>query len=114
MQFFHSISLAALLGFASAACNQSGIDFYDKSDADHIAYAACSTTLSGTYGPESTYNGMKGACLNTENGKIDFLITHITDGSRDLPVDECYDGLQKEIWNCGKGGETSYTNWKYK
>ncbi|KAG9253653.1 uncharacterized protein F5Z01DRAFT_737503 [Emericellopsis atlantica] len=79
-----------------------------------VADKACDLKLGGTYGPEGTYNGRKAACFNTPHGKMDFIITHISDGERDLSQEECYDGLQKEIHGCGKGGSSSYTNWRYK
>lgn len=114
MQLTNLFNLATLAAFVAADCNGSGADWYDKDEAASIADSACDLQLGGTYGPESTYNGQKGSCFNTPNGKIDFLITHITEGERLLPRDECYDGLQKEIYGCDKGGETSYTNWRYK
>lgn len=114
MQLINFFTLLAIMGYANAECYDSGLDFDNQDTAASIAMAACQQTLSGTYGPESTYNGIRGSCVNTGNGKIDFLIEHITDGDRDLGVNECYDGLQKEINNCGKGGNTSYDNWSYK
>ncbi|KAI9147021.1 hypothetical protein HJFPF1_13052 [Paramyrothecium foliicola] len=114
MQLTSAFALFAFAGFSSAECYGSGADWYDRDNAALAANAACGQQLGGTYGPESTFNGQKAACVNTVNGKIDFIITHISEGEMLLPQDECYDGLQKEIYGCGKGGETSYTNWRYK
>lgn len=114
MQLINALTFFALTGYAAADCYESGLDWYNKNAALAIAKAACSLTLSGTYGPESTFNGQRGSCANTPGGKIDLIIKHIKDGNRYLGADECYDGLQKEINGCSKGGHSSYTNWSYK
>lgn len=114
MQLTNLLASVAFASVAAAECYQSGADWDDKDQAAKIAKTACEAQLATTYGPESTYNGQKGACMNTVGGKIDFVIRHITDGDRVLGVDECYDGLQSEIYNCGKGGDSHYTNWFYK
>lgn len=51
---------------------------------------------------------------DSTNTNWDFAVTYISSGTRDLGLDECIDGLHKEINGCTYGGETSYTNWKYK
>lgn len=108
------LSALSIASYAAAECFESGLDWDDQDAAAAIVLAACRQTLSGTYGPESTFNGQRGSCVNTSNGKIDMIIRHITEGDRDLTEAECYDGLQKEVYGCGKGGETSYDNWAYK
>ena len=114
MQLNNLFAFATLGAFVAADCYGSGADWYDKDEAASIANSACNLQLGGTYGPESTYNGQKASCFNTPNGKIDLVVTHISEGELLLPQDECYDGLQKEIYGCSKGGESSYTNWRYK
>ncbi|KAH6856156.1 hypothetical protein B0I37DRAFT_402759 [Chaetomium sp. MPI-CAGE-AT-0009] len=114
MHFTNVLAFFALTGYATAECYRSGIDWYNKNEALTIARAACQLTLSGTYGPDGTYNAQRGACANTPNGKIDLIVEHISEGNRYIGVDECYDGLQKEINGCSKGGKSSYTNWFYK
>ncbi|KAM7183307.1 hypothetical protein V8F33_013669 [Rhypophila sp. PSN 637] len=110
-----TVLTASLIPYVSADCHESGIDWHNKEAAKSMASQACTLLLSGTYGPEDTYNGQKVACLNTGDGnKIDFVIKHITEGNRDLPWAECYDGLQKEIGGCAKGGQSDYANWYYK
>ncbi|KAL4721772.1 hypothetical protein ACLX1H_011266 [Fusarium chlamydosporum] len=57
-----------------------------------------------------------GACYNLDSTKkIDLVLERISDGDdeREIGVDECYDGFQKEINGCDHGGYSSYTNWKY-
>lgn len=46
-------------------------------------------------------------------GKI-ILMDNGLDNSGSVPKNECYDGLQKEINGCERGGESKYTHWKYK
>ncbi|KAM7212190.1 hypothetical protein V8F06_012442 [Rhypophila decipiens] len=121
MQFTTRASILTVLTtslipyYVSAKCHESGLDWHNKDAARSMASQACTLLLSGTYGPESTYNGQKAACVNTGDGnKIDFVIRHIEDGNRDLAWAECYDGLQKEVGGCAKGGQSDYANWYYK
>lgn len=66
--------------------------------------------LQGSYGAGIT----KSACRNgNDNIRFNYAVKHISGGGRDLGVNECIDGLNKEITGCDRGGRTSYTNWEY-
>jgi hypothetical protein len=54
-------------------------------------------------------------CYNlSSNKKADFTLGLKGDvPERDIGVDECLDGLEKEINGCDHGGDTTYTNWHY-
>ncbi|KAF4980506.1 hypothetical protein FZEAL_3494 [Fusarium zealandicum] len=57
-----------------------------------------------------------GACYNLDSTKkVDLVLERISTGDdeREISVDECFDGFQKEINGCDQGGVSSYTNWKY-
>lgn len=57
-----------------------------------------------------------GACYNLDSTKkVDFVLERVSSGDDERPIsaEECYDGFQKEINNCGKGGRTAYGNWAY-
>lgn len=54
---------------------------------------------------------------STSNGKVwDFTIKRVSGGDEYmwLSLDDCVDGLFKEIRGCERGGKTTYTNWEYK
>lgn len=54
-------------------------------------------------------------CYNLSNTKrVNFNLGLVTSKRRHIGFDECYDGMQKEINGCNKGGRTTYTNWRYK
>ncbi|KAK4187479.1 hypothetical protein QBC35DRAFT_452261 [Podospora australis] len=114
MQLTHILPLFALTGYAAAGCYQDGIEWSDRQQALGIVKSACEQLLIGKYGPKNTFNGERRTCANMGPNKIDIIITHIQGGDRDLPYEECYDGLQKEVTRCSRGGDTSYTNWRYK
>lgn len=65
--------------------------------------------MKGTFGGHKA----KAKCYVKDGKGYDFIVTHIKDGNRDLGYDECYDGLQKEIGGCDRGGDSYYTNWEY-
>ncbi|KAK3356680.1 hypothetical protein B0T25DRAFT_603195 [Lasiosphaeria hispida] len=115
MQLTNVLTFFTLTGYATAECYKTGFDWYDKNSALNIAYAACHLTLSGTYGPESSFSGQRVSCANSGQGaKVDMIIKHIKGGNRDLGPGECFDGLRKQIEDCGKGGKSTYENWEYK
>ncbi|KAJ8108143.1 hypothetical protein OPT61_g8377 [Boeremia exigua] len=39
---------------------------------------------------------------------------HNAGSTRSIAYAECLDGLSSEIYNCGKGGDTTYGNWRYR
>lgn len=56
-----------------------------------------------------------GRCYNLGSGKrVNFELGNISGGSRSIDYAECYDGFQKEINGCPRGGRTGYANWHYK
>lgn len=107
-------ALAAFVSVVNAGCYSGGELWGDKATALSNARSACDGALQGTYGPSGTPSGYRGICLNGNGKKLEFQIWHIQGGDRQLGADECYDGLQKEINGCDHGGDTSYTNWRYK
>jgi len=44
---------------------------------------------------------------------VDYTVTRISGTAGVLTYGDCWDGLQKEIVGCSKGGSSSYSNWKY-
>lgn len=115
MKFSYALcSVLSLVSAASATCYTSGEDWGDTAVALRHAHRVCKKHLHGEYGPGGTPSGYRGKCVNGNGKKLEFQIWHIDDGDRQLGVAECFSGLSKEINGCDKGGDTSYTNWRYK
>ncbi|KAH9883250.1 hypothetical protein F4778DRAFT_768541 [Xylariomycetidae sp. FL2044] len=106
------IALATIVVQTRATCYGSGESW--GSQAETAATTACSSYLNGGYGPQSTVSGEKSVCINADGKKNEFFVWHIEEGERTLGVAECLDGLLKEVNGCSRGGDTSYTNWRYK
>ncbi|KAK4182028.1 hypothetical protein QBC35DRAFT_217032 [Podospora australis] len=111
--FFLSAIATFFAASANATCFGSGEDWGDRSVALTTARNLCNSDLTGTYGPGGTTSGYRGACRNGNGKKLEFQLWHIQGGDRYISPDECYDGFQKEINGCSRGGDTSYTNWRY-
>ncbi|KAI0121659.1 hypothetical protein BJ170DRAFT_687896 [Xylariales sp. AK1849] len=111
MQIANILASLALASSAAADCYSGGNSW--GSNADSLAKSACDGLLSGTFGPQSTYNGEKATCLNHVAEKYEFHVWHLKEGEATLSAADCYDGIMKEV-GCKNGGESSYTNWKYK
>ncbi|XXH06028.1 multicatalytic endopeptidase [Hypoxylon texense] len=102
--------LALLASTALATCHGDYTDaLWNKDQARADAKTACNK-MKGNFGSRKT----KSYCTGNKDKKgYDFSVTHLKDGDRDLGYDECYDGLQKEIGGCERGGDTYYKNWEY-
>lgn len=109
MQLTNALAFFSLSGLVAATCYGSGADWPSQDEAAVIAQSSCANALIGHYGPYE----LKEDCVSTITGSINFAILHIRDAEREIGLDECVDGLKKEI-ACSKGGETSYTNWGYR
>lgn len=137
MQLFSSIlALGALAPLVSAGCYGGGEKWGSSKDlALRIAKSACEEDRGElrklyTWGnhPEAKTGTVKvtdnNRCVKLEVdyiwdphtddiSKIIFMDNGLDDAGS-VPKNECYDGLQKEINGCDRGGDSSYTHWKYK
>ncbi|KAI8624189.1 hypothetical protein F5Y19DRAFT_480830 [Xylariaceae sp. FL1651] len=104
--------LAAIATQVQAKCYSGGEAW--GPGAQNAAKTACEKNLSGNYQAQGTTSGEKSVCIDVDGKKNEFHIWHIKKGDRTLGVPECEDGLLKEVTGCSHGGESSYTNWKYK
>ena len=87
-----------------------------RARAKDLAWEVCKNGALAS-GPGITYKGyeVRSACRNLDSRRrVNFRIERLRGTSRTLDVYECYDGLWKEIQNCSRGGNTAYSNWKYK
>lgn len=117
-----STVLSALAGFAATAhagCFSGGENWGDNKQAVYdMAHRMCHLNFQGNfegnYGPAGTPGGHRALCRNLNGKKMEFQIWHVKGGDRWLSADECYSGLSSEIRNCNHGGDTTYTNWRYK
>jgi hypothetical protein len=99
-------------------CFSTGANFGDDRDrALSAARTACQGPLKGNYSKREA----RVRCYTISSagsGKHVKLTVGLTGpnapSSRVIGFDECYDGLSKEINNCGKGGDTTYGNWNYR
>jgi hypothetical protein len=96
-------------------CFKTGENYGDQQgEAQQLARTGCNNHFAGTYnkGQSSSY------CYNIPNGKSVVFTVSLSGpnagATRFLGADECYDGLHKEVVNCGKGGESTYGNWYYR
>ncbi|VUC35638.1 unnamed protein product [Clonostachys rosea] len=106
--------IAAFAATANAGCYSGGEPWGDKATALAAAEQACRESLTGTYGGSGTVNGHRHRCINANNKALNFEIWHVKGGDRNLALAECKDGIQKEVNGCNTGGDTTYTNWRYK
>ncbi|KAI0011218.1 hypothetical protein F4779DRAFT_615886 [Xylariaceae sp. FL0662B] len=112
--------LLPLLPLATGNCFTAGEswDSADRGLAYTYAQRACRERLTGVYGNPGGVV-VKDACYDhDDNGRrslsFRFRVRRAVLGEeRSLGYDECYDGLQKEIRGCDRGGESEYTNWVY-
>ncbi|KAL2024930.1 hypothetical protein VTK56DRAFT_3629 [Thermocarpiscus australiensis] len=112
-----TIFLATLLAAAAgvhAKCNRSGETWGNVLTALVLAQVKCDEFFSGTFGPTDTPGGYRNTCANANGKKLEFHLWHVRGGDRQISAEECYDGFQKEIVGCSRGGDTTYTNWRYK
>lgn len=117
--------LAALVASAYAGCYaEKGVDaaWWDKADARGRAQDACRNEFKGTFGDKSSNRGHRKVCKAAKPPPANygdrrqhyvFEIWHTSSGDRAITEAECLDGLGKEI-HCDYGGESAYTNWRYK
>jgi hypothetical protein len=106
--------LAAFAATIHASCYSGGEDWGDQLHALQAAHFACNHRMSGTYGPSGNPGGHRATCVNRNGKKLEFEIWHVLGGVRQLHPDECYSGISSEIINCVHGGDTTYTNWRYR
>jgi hypothetical protein len=97
------------------ACFKSGANFSsDQNDALKAARTACTGPLKGKYSKRET----RVRCYNIAGNKHVKLTVGLTGpnapSTRTIGYSECYNGLVKEIINCGKGGDTTYGRWRYR
>lgn len=97
------------------ACFKTGASFgNDQSAALSAAWTACNNDFSGRYNKRET----RVKCYNLSSNKQVKLTVGLTGpnagSTRAIDERECYDGLSSEIFNCGKGGDTTYGNWRYR
>ena len=81
----------------------------EKGFAVELAQRACREYFLGNYNNkgETRYR-----CFNLSSSKkVDFTVELLSNGVRNLFVDECFEGLRREIEGCEQGGQSSYTNW---
>jgi len=99
------------LGIEKRACFGSGeVWGGDRSNAITKAVSFCTLLNNANVGAGQVLH----VCQNLSTlKKVDFTVQNIGGANRRLPYAECYDGLQKEINSCDRGGATSYTNWRY-
>ncbi|KAL2206784.1 hypothetical protein CC79DRAFT_1349646 [Sarocladium strictum] len=96
-------------------CFHTGESFGSSREAalDAAEYA-CTSDLIGTYSKRET----RVRCYGIGNGKSVKLTVGLTGknapATRRIQFNECVDGLHKEIQNCGRGGDTTYGNWRYR
>ncbi|CAH7666061.1 hypothetical protein PPACK8108_LOCUS378 [Phakopsora pachyrhizi] len=115
MKYFQSfyITLIAILPMVLGGCHKGGVTYgssANRARATEWLNEVC-REISGYY-PESAV-GTK--CRNgKENIRFNYYVKHISPNTRYLGVDECKDGLNKEIVNCSRGGKTRYGNWEYR
>ena len=81
----------------------------EKGFAVELAQRACREYFLGNYNNkgETRYR-----CFSLSSSKkVDFTVELLSNGVRTLFVDECFEGLRREIEGCEQGGQSSYTNW---
>ena len=124
-----TLLFAACLGLTSAAPNHDLIDRdlqkracfqtgetwgSQNAEAGLMAQTACNDYFVGNYPRGRTYT----RCYNLSGGKsVEFKIGlwgPNAPANKYLGSDECKGGLNSEINNCGRGGETTYGNWYYR
>ncbi|KAL5349563.1 hypothetical protein ACLOAV_005858 [Pseudogymnoascus australis] len=84
----------------------------------NIAKALCTKGyLAGdVLGMDYKINESRTFCRNLSGSKsaVYTIGYHGDTQFRNLKYPECIDGLRKEIYNCGRGGVSSYGNWSYR
>ncbi|KAH6884604.1 hypothetical protein B0T10DRAFT_493468 [Thelonectria olida] len=98
------------------ACFKTGENFGNQRDlAQDKARFACNKHFKGNWKKRETV--VKCYDLGS-SGKSVLLTVGLTGpnagSTRYLDPDECFSGLSSEILNCGKGGDTTYGNWRYR
>lgn len=97
------------------ACFKTGANYgSQRTNALDAVKKACEGPLKGTYVRRET----RVRCYNIGGNKHVMVTIGLTGSnapeSRALGVDECRGGLNSEIINCGKGGDTTYGRWRYR
>jgi len=109
---FFLISLTVSINDVVGKCRTTGGDWggaANRALATNFVKSVCDE-LRGSYGDMET----RTTCRNgNDKIKFDYLLQHITGGSRSIDEAECMDGMKKEITGCDNGGDTRYTNWRY-
>ncbi|KAI1761261.1 hypothetical protein GGR53DRAFT_469486 [Hypoxylon sp. FL1150] len=110
MKYLGIAALAIFASTASALCHDDYTDaLYDKNKAYQAARDACNE-FKGIFG---AYKSKSKCALGSDGKGYDITVRHVKDGDRSLGADECYDGVQKEIHGCERGGVSGYDNWEY-
>ncbi|CEJ94127.1 hypothetical protein VHEMI09678 [[Torrubiella] hemipterigena] len=130
MHFLTTFVIPAILGYTAALtlpetagthqlqkrkCFATGQDYGDQyNEALHLADQVCSQVFAG----EWIRGNKRSICYNTSGGhSVVFtlgLLGPNAGPTRTIGATECSNGMQKEVINCGKGGETTYGNWYYR
>ncbi|CAI6091337.1 unnamed protein product [Clonostachys chloroleuca] len=98
-------------------CFESGVSFgSDRGTAVAKARTACNGPLKGTYRKGHSHD--RSECYNLSGSKQVKFTVGLTGpnagDSASLSFEDCLDGLSSEIYNCGKGGDTTYGHWRYR
>lgn len=97
------------------ACFKTGANFgNERAAAIEAAKKACNGPLKGTYKKRETAVKCYGIGGNKHVVFTVGLQGANAGSTRTLGAAECLDGLSSEIYNCGKGGDTTYGNWRYR
>lgn len=96
-------------------CFKTGANYgNDQNAALNAVETACKGPLKGKYNKRET----RVKCYNLSGDKSVKLTVGLTGSNagstRTIDRDECMNGLTKEVVNCGKGGDTTYGNWRYR
>ncbi|MBV5323575.1 hypothetical protein JZU51_02295 [bacterium] len=102
--------------FEKRKCFESGVKYGDeKGEAQQLAKVACRFIFQGTYKKRQYASKCYNLASRKKSVKFAVALSGPNAGAtRYLGLDECYDGLHKEVVNCGRGGETTYGNWYYR
>ncbi|KAG0139353.1 hypothetical protein CROQUDRAFT_666633, partial [Cronartium quercuum f. sp. fusiforme G11] len=102
----------ALFAYVYGRCRTRGFSYGSSANRARASQALESVCkeLTGTYAATT----FKTVCRDSpEKIRFNFFVQHVKIGRRDIGITECMEGLNKEITGCDKGGDTTYTNWRY-
>ncbi|CAH0003612.1 unnamed protein product [Clonostachys byssicola] len=94
-------------------CFLSGEKFDDMPKTYQKVRDLCAGPFKGTY----KKNEVRTYCRAVGRISVKYTIGlqgHNAGSTRNMDFNECVNGLDKEIKNCAKGGDTTYGNWRYR